>query len=236
MKLLLLLNDDIHSFKALSLLSPYLKKHQIFILLSGKTRSLKNVSNRLREIREVEAFDVVKFPQKIQEDFNCNFEFIENINSKTSVEKISEFAPQLIISVRFGQILREEIIQIPRFGVVNLHSGILPAYRGVMASFWAVLKGEKEIGTTLHYIEDATIDTGRVIAISRREVDFASSLIENISRLYEAGCLDIIEFLRKVENGKKIELVEQKNLGVSAYYSYPTEKDLEECAKKIKLF
>ena len=163
------------------MLSPYLKKHQIFILLSRESQSLKNVSkgtvanqtfrrtfgnsnffethvhlgtltfqknlnhqnflenfdlrqrpNRLSEIIEAEAFDVAKLSQIIQEDLNSKFEFTENIKSKTSVEKISNFAPQLIISIRFGQILQREIIQIPQFGVVNLHSGILPAYRGVM--------------------------------------------------------------------------------------------------------
>jgi methionyl-tRNA formyltransferase len=236
MKILLLLNSDIYCVKALRLLLPSLGGHEISVLLSRKVGNLKDVPLELLKIKEAEGFAVEENLQKIRQNFGGVFEFVDDVNSKVEVEKVREMAPQLIISIRFGQILRQGIIQIPQFGVVNLHSGILPAFRGVMASLWAILHGEKEIGTTLHYIEDATIDTGRVIAISRRGVDFSASLIENILALYEEGCGDIIEFLKKVERGEKIELVEQKDLGDSAYYSYPAREDLVECAKLIRLF
>lgn len=236
MKILLLLNSDIYCVKALRLLLPSLKNHEISVLLSRKVGNLKDVPSELLKIKEAEGFAVEENLQKIRQNFGGVFEFIDDVNSKFAVEKIREMAPQLIISIRFGQILRHAVIEIPRFGVVNLHSGILPAFRGVMASFWAILRGEKEIGTTLHYIEDATIDTGRVIAISRRGVDFSASLVENILALYEAGCGDIIEFLAKVEKGEEIKFLQQENLGVSNYYSYPSREDLVECGKLIRLF
>lgn len=236
MKILLLLNSDIYCIKALQLLLPYLKNHEVSVLLSRKVGNLKDVPLELLRIKEVEGFAVEENLQKIRQNFGGVFEFVDDVNSKFAVEKIREMAPQLIISIRFGQILRHAVIEIPQFGVVNLHSGILPAFRGVMASLWAILRGEKEIGTTLHYIEDVTIDTGRVIAISRRSVDFSASLIENILALYEAGCGDIIEFLAKVEKGEEIKFLQQENLGVSAYYSYPSREDLVECAKVIRLF
>lgn len=235
MKILLLLNSDIYCIKALQLLLPSLKNHEVSVLLSRKVGNLKEVPLELLRIKEVEGFAVEENLQKIRQNFGGIFEFVDDVNSKFAVEKIREIAPQLIISIRFGQILRHAVIEIPQFGVVNLHSGILPAFRGVMASLWAILRGEKEIGTTLHYIEDATIDTGRVIAISRRSVDFSASLVENILALYEVGCGDIIEFLAKVEKGEEIKFLQQENLGASNYYSYPSREDLEECAKVIRL-
>lgn len=235
MKILFLLNCDIHCVKALSLLLPYLKKHDVSFLLSRKVGNFKNVSEELLKIKEAEGYGVEESLKKIQRNWGCLFEFVDDVNSTQQIERVKEMAPQLIISIRFGQILREKIIEIPQLGVVNLHSGILPKYRGVMASFWAILQGEREIGTTLHYIEDSRIDTGAVIAVSRRSVDFGISLVENIHRLYDGGVLDIIEFLKRVEDGQKIELVEQENLGVGAYYSFPTQRDLLECEKIIRL-
>jgi len=235
MKILMLLNRDVYCVKALRLLLPFLKNHEVSFLFSRKVGNLRDVPCELLKIKEVEGFGVEEDLQEIARNFGYRFDFVDDINCSAQVEELRKMPPQLIISIRFGQILREQIIKIPQFGVVNLHSGILPKYRGVMASFWAILKGERWIGTTLHYIEDSKIDTGKVIAISRREVNFAASLIENILALYEVGCADIIEFLKKVENGKKIELLEQKDLGDSAYYSYPAQEDLEKCAKLIGL-
>ena len=73
--------------------------------------------------------------------------------------------PELMISIRYGKILRSKALSIPDLGVLNLHSGKLPDYRGVMATFRAMLAQEQELFSTLHWIDDDTIDTGRVISV-----------------------------------------------------------------------
>jgi len=59
------------------------------------------------------------------------------------------------MSFALGLIIREPVIAHSQYGYINLHSGLLPDYRGVMASFRAMVNGDAEIGSTLHYIQDA---------------------------------------------------------------------------------
>ena len=81
-------------------------------------------------------------------------------NTAEGLALLSEAAPDLIVSIRYRRILREPAIAIPRHGVLNLHSGVLPNYPGVMATFWALLAGAAALGCTLHRIVDEGIDTG----------------------------------------------------------------------------
>ena len=84
---------------------------------------------------------------------------------------ISDTTPELMISIRYGKILRSKALSIPDHGVLNLHSGKLPDYRGVMATFRAMLAQEQELFSTLHWIDDDTIDTGRVISVQGHRRD-----------------------------------------------------------------
>ena len=88
-------------------------------------------------------------------------------NSPEGLQALADCNPDLIVSIRYRRILRERAIAIPPKGVLNLHSGILPDYRGVMATFWAMLNEEPEIGASLHWIVDSGIDTGPEIGIGR---------------------------------------------------------------------
>jgi methionyl-tRNA formyltransferase len=144
--------------------------------------------------------------------------------------KIKRLDPDLIISIRYGHILKNEVIKIPKHGVINLHSGLLPEYRGVMATFWAMLNNEKEIGTTLHYIDDNTIDTGRVIGKTKRPIDYSKSYLWNVLQLYPNGVELIIETLEIIAEGKNFSTFNQCHQG--NYYSFPTVDKLEEFNSK----
>lgn len=236
MKLLLLLNNDIHSATALKLLSNELKNHQIRVFLSKKVGNSKSSPQELLKLKEIESFEVDEKYQKLSEELNCEIGFIAKINAPDQLSIIKNFAPDLIISIRFGEILQDQLISIPKFGVINLHSGILPNYRGIMSTFWAILNGEIEIGTTLHYIEDAGIDCGKIIKISKIPVNFKTSLMQNIASLYNQGCRDIIEFMQTIKNEKHITLNQKESSQNGAYYSYPNEDDIVNFCKIMRLF
>ena len=86
-------------------------------------------------------------------------------NSPSGIALLKSANPDLIVSIRYGRILKQSAIDIPHLGVLNLHSGKLPQYRGVMATFRALLAGDATLFSTLHWIDDETIDTGRIISI-----------------------------------------------------------------------
>ena len=92
-----------------------------------------------------------------------NVHYVPHINHSDLIKLIDDTSPDLI-AVFGTSLLRGDILNKGRLGIVNLHGGLSPEYRGADCTFWALYNGEPEkIGCTLHYI-DAGIDTGRLIA------------------------------------------------------------------------
>jgi folate-dependent phosphoribosylglycinamide formyltransferase PurN len=71
--------------------------------------------------------------------------------------------PDFVVTL-FHQIVRRPLLGIPRLGVVNIHPGLLPGFKGIQPYFWELAEGHGQGGVTLHLIEDETIDTGRILA------------------------------------------------------------------------
>jgi len=144
-----------------------------------------------------------------------------NPNTPQGLETVRGFAPDLILTIRYGAILKSPVIAIPRLGVLNLHSGLLPDYRGVLATFRALLAGDAEIGCTLHYIADGTIDTGPIVEVARMPVAPAHSLLWHILALYPLGIRLISAALSKLDRGETHTAVAQA-ASEGRYYTYPT--------------
>jgi len=118
----------------------------------------------------------------------------------------------------------------PKFGVINLHSGELPKYRGVMATFRAMQQQDTEYGTTLHYINDSGIDSGEIISISKQVLDYQRSYLHNTLSLYKKGIEDVVNAITQIENtGKCVNY--PVNLKGN-YFSFPAEQELEEFRQK----
>ncbi len=131
----------------------------------------------------------------------------------------------LFVSIRFGKILGAEAIAIPKLGVLNLHSGILPAYRGVLATLRALMNGDTKIGCTLHRIDSPGIDTGPVIEIGTSEVNRERSLFWHVLSLYPIGAAIIAKAIARLEAGESLPGFTQ-GADEGAYYSFPTDEDL----------
>jgi len=227
MKIVIFANNDIHCFNLLKKLENYLRKYQIKIILSKQVGDIKNLDSRLLELRAFEQKNSLEKLREIAKNLFATIEFSSGINQENFLQEMRNFEPDFFISIRFGEIFKEEIIKIPHLGIFNLHSGILPKYRGVLATFWTILNGNKKIGATLHYITDPRIDCGAIIAKSLIDVDFSGSLFGNIKNLYEASCGLIIEILDKIERGQEISSAPQDEKEESNYFSYPKTLEVE---------
>ena len=102
-----------------------------------------------------------------------------------NVEVIREYAPDMIVVAAFGQILPKEILEIPRYGCVNVHASLLPKYRGAAPIQWSILDGESETGVTIMRMDEG-LDTGdillqRSVAITPEET--GGSLHDKIAEL-----------------------------------------------------
>lgn len=90
------------------------------------------------------------------------------------LSEIRSLAPDLIWVNSYSMILRPNVLDISRFGALNIHGGLLPQYRGCNPTQWAILNGEHEVGVTLHEISDG-IDEGKIIAQRRVPLFFSDT-------------------------------------------------------------
>lgn len=254
MNILLLANKDIASNLALNILFQTITgAHQFKILLSSSVgNNSKSKPQSLLDLAffEQDLFNKILFPALQQnpslkaEKFQSFAGFktrgidvsdIPSINCQEGMKTINEFAPDLIVSIRFGLILQPAVIAIPKFGVINLHSGELPKYRGVMATFRAMQQNDIECGTTLHYINDSGIDSGEIITISKQILDYKRSYLYNTLSLYNSGIEDVVNAVTNIENTGKCESYFAHPEG--NYFSFPSEQELNNFQRKgLKLY
>lgn len=102
------------------------------------------------------------------------------------VQDLRALAPDVIVIWSYSMILPAAVLDVPRGGCVNVHGGLLPAYRGPHVMQWAIINGESETGVTLHYV-DAGIDTGPVIAAERVSIELADDAATVRAKLKDAG-------------------------------------------------
>ena len=88
----------------------------------------------------------------------------------TALALVQELHPELIVVAAYGRILPEDILNMPPYGSINVHSSILPKYRGSAPINWAVLNGEKVTGVTIMYMA-AELDAGDIIRVAETPID-----------------------------------------------------------------
>lgn len=128
------------------------------------------------------------------------------IREPEAVAELEKYQADLFVVAAFGQLLSEEILNMPEYGCINIHASLLPAYRGAAPIQWAVLNGERESGVTIMQM-DKGLDTGdmllkRSVELSPKET--GDSLHDKLMHL---GAELIVEALSKLERG---ELVPEK--------------------------
>ena len=119
------------------------------------------------------------------------------------LKTLREINPDAIVVAAFGQILPKEILELPKYGCVNIHASLLPKYRGAAPIQWAVIDGEKESGITTMMM-DVGLDTGDMLdrtVIPLAEDETGGSLFEKLSR---AGGQLILKTLEALENGTAV--------------------------------
>jgi methionyl-tRNA formyltransferase len=226
MKIILLGHDDFASASALNTLIALCPQHDYKVFFSGPLGESADTHPALCRLAEVDRALLDRL--MLREDTASSVKHAIELpapNSPHGLRVLKHSQPDLIISIRYRRILHEAAIAIPRHGVLNLHSGILPDYKGVMATFWAMQNGEAEIGSSLHFIVDAGIDTGPLLDISRIRANYQKSYLSNVLALYDDGCRKIAQALAEIESGAKLNTSPQ-NAGAGRYFSSPTATDV----------
>ncbi len=116
----------------------------------------------------------------------------EDINHPVWVERIRAMAPEVIFSFYYRTLVKPEILEIPKYGALNLHGSLLPKYRGRVPLNWAIINGEKETGVTLHYMT-ARADAGDIVDQER----FAIGDDDTARTLFDKACAATAVLLKR---------------------------------------
>ena len=113
---------------------------------------------------------------------------------------IQELAPELIVVAAYGRILPDDILAAPPKGCINVHSSLLPAYRGAAPINWAVLNGDKETGVTImHMAHD--LDAGDIISQAATPIDPDETVVALHDRLAELGAELLVDTVARIAAG-----------------------------------
>ncbi len=124
----------------------------------------------------------------------------ERIKREEWVEKLRELAPDCIVVVAYGQILSKEILEIPKYGCINVHASLLPKYRGAAPINWAVADGESVSGVTTMKM-DVGLDTGDMLLKGEIEIGKEMTAGELHDELAVIGAELLLDTLHDLEEG-----------------------------------
>ena len=144
---------------------------------------------------------LAKSPVKVYaEEHNLPVYQPEKIKTAEFTEKLRQMQPDLIIVVAFGQILSQEILDIPKFGCINVHASLLPRWRGAAPIHWSIIGGDTETGVTTMYM-DAGLDTGDMILKAKTVITPEMTTAQLHDALMMQGADLLIETIQSIENG-----------------------------------
>lgn len=144
----------------------------------------------------------MQFPPVKECALKYNIPVYQPVRVKTpeGVEMLRSFGADIFVVAAFGQILSKEILDMPKYGCINIHASLLPKYRGAAPIQWAVIDGEKQSGVTIQQMNEG-IDTGDILLKAVVDLDpkeTGESLYEKLSK---TGAELILQVLPMIEAG-----------------------------------
>lgn len=152
-----------------------------------------------------------------------------SVNQPEYIDQVRAIAPDVIVSVAAPEVFKPELLEVPRFGCINIHSGRLPMYRGMMPTFWQMLRGEKAATITVHRMAEK-LDAGDVLATQ----DFAIKTFDSLDRVIQGtkreGARLVMRVLLDLRAGRtQPSLLEMSD---AHYFSFPKPEHVQEFRKR----
>ena len=133
-----------------------------------------------------------------------------------ALEQLKGCNPDLIVVVAYGKLLPKEVLELPRFGCINVHASLLPKYRGAGPVQWSIINGEEKTGVTTMYMAEA-LDTGDMLESASLEIGENETADELMERLSHLGAELLISTVKKAEEGTLKPIPQDESL--SSYVS-----------------
>ncbi|WP_313468468.1 methionyl-tRNA formyltransferase [Carnobacterium sp.] len=156
----------------------------------------------------------------------------EKISGSEELAKIIELQPDLLVTAAFGQFLPQKLLDVPTYGAINVHASLLPKYRGGAPVHYALIRGEKETGVTIMYMEKK-MDAGAILSQRSLEItekDDVGTLFKRLSRLGRDLLMDTLPDLL----AGKITPIQQDEEKVTYSPNIKAEEEIIEWTKTAK--
>ena len=124
----------------------------------------------------------------------------EKLRDGTALAILKELEPELIVVAAYGRILPPDILALPKLGCVNVHSSLLPKYRGAAPINWAILNGEDETGVTIMYMAEG-MDTGDILAQTVTPIGLNENAAQLFERLALLGADLLVKTIAQLDEG-----------------------------------
>ena len=147
-----------------------------------------------------------------------------SINADATVEAIRGLNVDLAISVTGNQVFKRQMFETPRLGTLNLHSALLPKYRGLMPTFWALKHGEVETGVSVFFVDDG-IDSGPIVVQKKIKISSQTQweLIQMTKALGMEAIVEAVELIA-AGNSERLDNLQDE----ATYFSFPTREDVRQ--------
>lgn len=129
-----------------------------------------------------------------------NIKVFQPVKIRTDYEELKKLDIDLIVTCAYGQIIPKEILDMPKYGCINVHASILPKYRGSAPIQWALFNGDKETGVTIMYMDEG-MDTGDIIDIKKINIEDTDNVGTLHDKLSILGKELLLETLPKILSG-----------------------------------
>lgn len=165
----------------------------------------------------------------VAESFGVSTKTLKSgLTDSNFLSELKKDQPDVILSVASPELFTPQLISIPKWGCVNIHSSNLPKYRGMMPNFWAMYHGDDTAGITVHTM-DEELDKGKIILQDEIEIRPEDTLDSLIKRSKKRGAELVVKALEQIKNGE-VKLKDYE--GEGSYFSFPTKEDVKEFRRR----
>jgi methionyl-tRNA formyltransferase len=153
----------------------------------------------------------------------------QSVNDPKFIQRLRAEEPDVVVSVAAPEIFAPELLNVPRLGCINVHSGRLPHYRGMMPTFWQMQRGEQAITITVHKMAQK-LDSGDVLATQSFPLNKSDSLDRVIKGTKREGARLLIRALRGLKDGQVQPI--PLDMAEARYFSFPKPSDVREFRRR----
>lgn len=171
-------------------------------------------------------------PRTLAKRHNIEYCHTEDVNADEYIAYADSLSPDVLISVAATQKFGSQLLDIPSKCAINIHSSLLPQYKGVSPSFWALLNDEAKTGITVHYITE-DLDTGTILCQQPLDIYSDDTLHTLNERVAENGSDLLVTTLEDLHTGS-VDPTPMPEDG--AYYSMPDRDDVREFLRRGNQF